>query len=96
MHREVGYAAFWRLHPCVEGYSLCRAQWVAVAVLVHQITLFGETEIISFLVFYREMYGEYNLTGFQFAVRHIYAGHCHGVLDGLECLCLPRYCDEGK
>ena len=58
-------------------------------------------ETLSLGVLHCEMYcgccvSEDNFAGFQFAVRHIYAGHCYGVLDGLECLCLPRQCDEGE
>ena len=58
-------------------------------------------ETLPLGVLHCEVYGcrsvsEDDLTGFQFTVTHIHAGHRLWVLNGLECLCLPRYSDEDE
>ena len=57
--------------------------------------------MMSFLVFHREMYGRRriardNLAGFQLTVRHIYACHRHGTLDGLVSFCLDTHAEQGN
>ena len=101
VHREVGHSALRRLHPCIERDAFCRAQGIAMTVLVHQVALLDETEILSLRILHREMHGgcrvpENHFAGFQPVTPDIHTGHPLWGLNGLVSFCLSPYCNEGE
>ena len=101
MHGEVHRAALWYLQPTASFDSFRRAQRIAVAVFVYQMTVFRERKSLPLFISDGEMYGgsrirENHFTCFQLTIEHIDAGHRLRVLNGLIHFCLDTHAEQGE